>query len=138
LLNAIESKGAIKELKVQQNSRDRLQVIHELLEQRISPSDAGSLLGAHPWDYEGIPAVLLRRHVSSVLERYLSGEISQAVVVEWADVIELRDDIEPEKGFENSILEIIFELANPILNGKLNSERAHEILLLLNSDSFIP
>ena len=115
--------------------QDRLQVVCDLLELRILPEVARTILGQYSWDFDGHPVILERRHITSLLGRYSSKATDELVVAEWADVIELRDDIKPEMGFEDLILEIIFELANPILNGQLSTQRAQELVLLISPDN---
>jgi hypothetical protein len=61
----------------------------------------------------------------NVLKKCRDGLISYEDLENWADAIELRDDI----GFEaDEMLEIIFELANPDINGQLSKERLEEMI----------
>ncbi|QDP22687.1 hypothetical protein [Bradyrhizobium cosmicum] len=77
-------------------------------------------LGTLTWD--GDPVVtLLRSHIAAVLDRYSRGEIDASTVEEWANLVECREDIDFEAGFEELIQAAIFDLANPILNGELST-----------------
>jgi hypothetical protein len=69
-----------------------------------------------PWDWEGPPlAVLDSSAVVSILRRHAAGELSDEQVIEWANLVEVRDDVEatPEA------TEAVFYLANPAINGPL-------------------
>lgn len=77
-------------------------------------------LGTLTWD--GDPVVtLLRSHIAAVLDRYSRGEIDAPTVEDWANLVECREDIGFEAGFEELIDAAIFDLANPLLNGELSA-----------------
>ena len=63
--------------------------------------------------------------IANILNRVADKEISYDLLEEWANLIECREDI----GYEDEILqEIIFELANPCLYGKIDKEKIYMIL----------
>lgn len=63
--------------------------------------------------------------IANILNRVIDKEISYDLLEEWANLIECREDI----GYEDEILqEIIFELANPCLYGKIDKEKICMIL----------
>ncbi len=68
------------------------------------------------WDYNGVPFVLKRVEVEKVLALYLRGEITSEIVETWADAIELREDIAYEEADESWVDNVIYYLANPLLN----------------------
>jgi hypothetical protein len=91
----------------------------EVLEQELSQ---------YPWDIEKPLFKVSVEDFSNVLKRSISNEIRFEALTNWANAIECRDDIE----FENEeIHEIIFELANPEINGEITKERLSEIIILL-------
>jgi hypothetical protein len=53
--------------------------------------------------------------LNDVINKYKNSNISQEELVEWANLIECRDDIEFEKAYKKQIREIIFNIANPDL-----------------------
>lgn len=63
-------------------------------------------------------------HVIATLERFLAGELSGLDVEEWANIIEMREDVE----FDEKTKEAIWELANPQLTQSLTKEAAREII----------
>lgn len=85
-------------------------------------------LARFAWDSEEELAVLEKRHLVNVLTRFLNGQLSGDDVMEWANAIELREDIAIESGSENLVKDIIFDLANPEINYKLDSIRARRYI----------
>jgi hypothetical protein len=64
------------------------------------------------------PAVTLTAdHIVSVLQQFRSGAITAADVEGWADMIECREDIDYQPDRYEEILQAIYVLANPVLNG---------------------
>lgn len=81
------------------------------------------LLG-YPWDSEMSVIKMGRYEIKSVIQRCINDEITFEVLTDWANAIECRDDIE----FEEEVMqEIIFELANPEINGALTKERLQKM-----------
>lgn len=69
-------------------------------------------LARHPGDPDAELVTIARDNVVSVLERYLASEIDAATIEDWADAIELRDDVGlPED--DQLLADLLFELANP-------------------------
>jgi hypothetical protein len=102
------------------NEPNRLDLISSLLELSISLDELTKELNKFPWDYDGKGVELTRIHLSRILERYLKDELSENEIEQWANMIECREDICFEKGFERHIDKILHELANPILFEPLN------------------
>ncbi|MET4071004.1 hypothetical protein ABID58_005814 [Bradyrhizobium sp. S3.2.6] len=75
-------------------------------------------LGTLTWDSDPL-VTLMRSHIAAVLDRYSRGEIDAPTVEDWANLVECREDIGFEAGFEELIEAAIFDLANPILSGEL-------------------
>ena len=69
-----------------------------------------------PFDWDGPPLATLRcEDVLSVLARWQRGELAPEAVEEWANLVELRDDL----ALEPVVADAIFDLANPALQGPL-------------------
>ena len=76
-------------------------------------------VAAFPFDWDGAPLGTLRRdHVLAVLARWQSGELNHAEVEEWANLIEVRDDLVHDPD-DPAVAEAVFDLANPIIQGPL-------------------
>ena len=85
-------------------------------------------LAKFEWDSEEDLVVLNPSHIKNVLSRFIDEEISKEDVNEWANLIELRDDIGFDGETENKVKELIFELANPEITHELSVERATELI----------
>ena len=108
--------------------RNRAKILKELA---LLQSDVKILkeeLSQYPWDTEKPLFKINTADFSMVLKRSIINEINFETLTNWANAIECRDDLE----FENEKMqEIIFELANPEINGEITKERLNEIVTLL-------
>jgi hypothetical protein len=89
-----------------------------------------TLARLHPfgWDSDAALVDMERRHVRSVLERYLAGVLTSDDVEEWANAVEMRDDVGHEAAARPLLKEAVDELANPTLNRRLSPTTAQEWL----------
>jgi hypothetical protein len=97
-----------------------------------SLDEIGACLVEFRWDYEGIPTELNRTHLTRVLKRYLSRELSESDVERWANMLEGREDTCFEKGAEAQLELALLELANPTLTTPLDGERATAMIEALS------
>ncbi|AZO46597.1 MAG: hypothetical protein EOS58_22490 [Mesorhizobium sp.] len=77
--------------------------------------------------------VLTTDHILSVLRRFQSGELTAADVEAWADLIECREDIDYQPDRHEDILEAIYVLANPVLNGPLDEALTDQVIASLSA-----
>lgn len=84
------------------------------------------------WDFDGEPLVLEKKHVTSALYLYISGAKSANQLEHWANLIEMREDIDFDDAYEELINDTIYKLANPELEGELTLERCQQYLNELN------
>lgn len=113
----------------------RLEIVEQLLECSVPLDDLVAELRSFGWDYEGEQAELNRKHLNNVLKRFLGGELSADDVERWANLAEGREDICFEAGIEEALEDILHQLANPVLVGRLTKERANEMLERLSFSS---
>lgn len=106
----------------------RLEIVGQLLDYSVPLDDVVAELRSFDWDYEGEQAELSRKHLNNVLKRFLIGELSADEVERWANLAEGREDICFEAGLEETLEDILHQLANPVLVGRLTRERANELL----------
>ena len=108
-------------------SLDRIahaRLLYEVISLQTRPSDAeGALAGG--WDLEISVVVLTARDLCAVLTQFVELAISAGEVADWADFLEVRDDVDFDDGL---LKEAIHELANPVLHGSLTTPRAHTLL----------
>jgi hypothetical protein len=105
--------------------RSRKEILKDLILLQGSIAILESELLEYPWDSE-VPIIKIGKNdFNSVLQRAIDNGIALDVLTIWANAIECREDIEFEK---DEIREIIFELANPEINGEITKERLQEII----------
>src|SRR5271169_3607744 len=110
---------------------ERLDVLEMLANYSISLDDIARALRQFEWDYDGPTFVVTRLHLVRIAERYLKGDLLANNIDLWANLLEGRDDISFESGYEKELSNFVYELANPLLVGSLDHKRATEILDLL-------
>lgn len=81
-------------------------------------TDLKTALATLPWD-AGPVIALTRQDIAAVLQRFANGDIEAATVEEWANLVECREDIGFEAGYEEVVADAIHALANPELAGRL-------------------
>ena len=77
--------------------------------------------------------VLTTDHILSVLRRFQEGELTAADVEAWADLIECREDIDYQPERDDEIVEAIFVLANPVLNGSLDEALTDQVIASISA-----
>ena len=103
----------------------RKKILEELVSLSRDIKDIKSDLNQFSWDSEEELYTISKNDIMSMLSRYLSSEIDNIQLEDWANIIEGREDI----GYENEdIEEIILELSNPVLYGDMSFEHANMIL----------
>lgn len=89
-----------------------------------------------PWDWDGPELVTLTAaHGLAVLERFLNGDLSADEVEEWANLIECREDVGFEPSRNAQLLELIHELANPLITAPLTDDMARTWIARLSAAS---
>jgi hypothetical protein len=102
----------------------RVQALQRLLDGE-PPLDATiEAVGALPWDSDEELVTLAPEHVVGMLERFLSGELTSGDLERWANAIEGRDDIGLDTDAADALKEVMFELANPSIQGPTTVESA--------------
>ncbi len=108
-------------------AKERISLLNCLLSYNTKITDLESSLAKFRWDSEEL-VKLENKHLKNILNRYINGTLSLNEIEDWANAIECRDDID-----YSSFIEIIHELANPLLHSELTEFRAREILNLLRT-----
>lgn len=107
-------------------TQKRIQYLEKFIAYEDGVMLASKRLSILPWDSDDELVVLKRRQITSMLQRYLEGELSAQEVEDWADAIEGREDIGYEVSYEGLVLQAIIDLANPILSEQLTPQFAQE------------
>ncbi|MFM7438233.1 MAG: hypothetical protein ACKO2V_06445 [Snowella sp.] len=92
------------------------------------------ILKTFPWDNNQTIITLKKEHLIQILNQYFDHSLSATDLENWANAIECREDITYETEDKDFINDIIFDLANPILNTPISPELVKQyITQLLNS-----
>jgi hypothetical protein len=107
----------------------RRKLLTALVEGRSPISDIQERLRKVPWDPPDDERVTLTRDIAaSVLRRALEGHLQLDELMNWADAIEVREDISFEEPYRETLRDIVFEVANPVLEGALTIEKIKGLL----------
>ncbi|MBW4491381.1 MAG: hypothetical protein KME12_26835 [Trichocoleus desertorum ATA4-8-CV12] len=106
----------------------RLSLLNELVNFSRDLSSVQKELSLLPWDYSGIPFQVTKAHICNILSRYLSDDLNEKDIELWANLLEGREDIDYVEECETLIENIIFRLANPVIEGTLSHELALQIV----------
>ena len=108
-------------------------MLEELLALPEQLARIGDELRSFAWDSEEELVTLEAAHLMTVLRRYHEGELSAEQVSEWTEALEVRDDVGFDTRCEGLIREIVYELANPELEGRLSTARADQLVSRLSA-----
>jgi hypothetical protein len=113
--------------------RSRADTLKALLE-FVEPRDQ-ILADLHPfeWDSDVELATLLRANVIQILRRFVAGALTCDEVEDWANLVESREDIGFEPGHDALVRDVVFQLANPLLNAAITPELAERLLARLRT-----
>ncbi|MFN4312809.1 MAG: hypothetical protein ACK4E0_00855 [Chitinophagaceae bacterium] len=108
---------------------ERTKALWDLLSYSVSNEEIKTRLSKFCWDIEEPLVILTRNNLIDVLLRLQQKQLTDSEVEEWANIIESREDIR----FEESVTkQFVFELANPVLYGRISDEKISEMLSALN------
>ena len=114
--------------------RPRYEILKKLLKLEENLNGLKKELGQYAWDLADTeqPTIHTRQDILNVLNRYLSGELNDLQLNEWADFIIMREDIDNEKGYNGLINTIMFNIAretsiDPLITREEVLELAEEL-----------
>ena len=102
--------------------KEREELIREIAQYGPEYEESKKAIQKYPWDCDEELYYLTRKDVSNIFERYLVGELESDDLVNWANFLEIRDDLGFESSAEKILDRIIFWLANPEINFDINTE----------------
>jgi len=105
----------------------RTDALRALLNLSKPIEDIATTLSRVDWDSDELVIIEIS-HIGKILKRYISGELNESIIENWANAIECRDDIGLSEEAKNVIAALIHELANPDLTQKLTPERAKALI----------
>lgn len=113
----------------------RLAALRDLVELRVPIHDAMAALGRFAWDSDEELVDLTSMDAVRLLNGYLDGRLSADDCREWAEGLEVRDDVGREPGREEELNEFLFEIATPEVAGALTPQRAQQWIARLQQHS---
>jgi hypothetical protein len=105
---------------------DRRELVQALVRYELPIEPVLEELASIEWDSEPL-VVLHARDVLAILDRFLTMELTADQVTDWADRLEVRDDVELEPSYSAQIREWIFQLANPNLRRDVSTQVVQEL-----------
>jgi hypothetical protein len=98
----------------------RAEIVKELVEFKTSSEPLIQELRSFGWGWDGEPLLIITREpILSVIERCLKGELSNAQLQEWAENLEVREDVAFDPRYQVELDDICFRIANPEINEPL-------------------
>ena len=108
--------------------RNRADILIDLVNLKSNLAELQKELSQYSWDIETPILIINSKDFTNVLQRCIEDKLTFLEVEKWANAIECRDDL----GFEdNNVQEIIFELANPDINGEITKDLLKAIIARL-------
>jgi hypothetical protein len=113
----------------------RLELVRALIALDRPLEDIVSALRSFDWDYVGPPVLVQRSDLISILKRYVEGELDRATVMNWAEALECRDEVEVDERerLKDEIETGLHDLANPEIQGPLTRGYALALLRTLKA-----
>jgi hypothetical protein len=103
--------------------RRRTQILQELARFETPSEPLLRELRSFGWDWTGKPLlVLTKADILRVIDRFLAGQISAAQLQEWAENLEVREDVAFEERDAELLDDIFFRIATPMINEPLTHE----------------
>ena len=104
---------------------ERRSIIQSLVDLDRPVTEIEALLAPLPWDYPKPLDRLTYNHIRSVLLRFLAGNLDAKDLEEWAELVEMRDDIEFA---DERTKEVIHMLSTPQIHFPIDAQLAQLLL----------
>lgn len=114
---------------------DRHDALNNLIAFREPVSTLTENMSKFDWDYEDQPVVVTASQIQAVLTQYLTGKFSSTDIEAWANLIECREDLEFEDKRREEIAKVVYQLANPTLEGSITHDSCRRLVATLDAMS---
>lgn len=111
---------------------DRFDVLRDLVAFSKPLDVLSNTLSKFDWDYGGSPLVVTASDMKAVLNLFLVGERTAEELESWGNLIECREDLYFEEKRYKEIENVIYFLANPVLQGRITPDSCKELLATLD------
>lgn len=106
----------------------RAEILEELLIFEKPPAPLMRELSAYGWDWPGAPLLVVKKEdLLRLIDRFLSRSIGAEQLQEWAENLELREDVAFDEAEEELLDDMFFRIATPFINEPLTDEAAREM-----------
>lgn len=105
--------------------RKRQDILSDLISMHGDLSKLSQELSQYPWDIEKPILQIKSGDIQTILRLVADGVISTDSLIYWANLIECREDLDVEDDY---LEKIIFELANPEINGEVTLYKVNAII----------
>lgn len=109
----------------------RIALVKELANYEKPINETLEKLSKFEWDFDGQSYLMKTEILKCVLQRYIAGAVSEGNLEDWANALEGREDIKYANPKKDIVKEIIYELANPTLVGKVNVKKCNNYLKMI-------
>lgn len=117
--------------------KTRKQILESLIAFDRSLSEIQKDMATLDWDSEEYVTTLTRQDILSVLNRYLNKEFTAEEIRDWAEELDARQDYAREKGYQDLVIETIFNLSTePWLGLPLTPEYAQQLIQEISSAQY--
>ncbi|WP_286235654.1 hypothetical protein [Thalassotalea sediminis] len=106
---------------------DRSELIKGIAQIGANYSDYKKEIQEYPWDCDSELYFLTKQDLLSVFSRFESGELDSDAIENWANFLECRDDLGYESDYEDELRDMIFLLANPVINYSIDVKLINEL-----------
>jgi hypothetical protein len=118
-----------------QSQARRVEALRNLISLNMPVEQAEAALAEFGWDSDDDLDTLTRVDATQILRRYRAGELTRADCQRWAQALEGREDLGFEDGWEDTLKELLFEIATPELSEPLTPEFANRWEIRLSRQS---
>ena len=113
------------------NEDPRACLLRKMLAYELPIEPTIESLAALPYDCDTDLVLVTPNDIIRIIDRHASGEMSADQVVEWADFLEIRDGVGFASPHGDRLKEIVWQLANPLINGEITPAVVKELRLEL-------
>ena len=108
-------------------ARNRKELVTALVRYELPIEPVAEGLALFGWDSADELVQVGPDDLLAILDRYLRNELSAEQVTDWANRLEVREDVGAESPNDAAIRDVIFRLANPRLEGAITPDLARGI-----------
>lgn len=99
--------------------QERIVALQALLDFNLPLTTTKSHIARFPFESQTILLPLEPKHLTHALSLFINNEITASDLEDWANAIEVRDDIQAYDSRDPRVSAILFDLANPVLQGPI-------------------